>query len=114
MTISIVIDGVNSALTKILQSMQEFPAAVEVAISEGGTSTVTKPFRDEVSQAATEMGSVTTKIVDVVNETQDEIRAAVKNLMETDAEFAAEGRRLLSLLDSAGEQSEGSSDGTYG
>ncbi|MGO1507493.1 MAG: hypothetical protein ACTHZW_07070 [Microbacteriaceae bacterium] len=112
MTISIVVEGVAGALGKILREMQEFPAAVEVAVSEGGTSTVTKPFRDEVTYAAREMSFVTTKIVDVVNDTQDHIRAAVKTLMETDAEFADEGRRLLALLESAGEQSEGSG-GTY-
>ncbi len=107
MTISILVEGVTGALTKILQAMEEFPAAVEVPISEGGTSTVTKPFRDEVRYAAQEMSDVTAKIITVVNETQDEIRAAVKRLMETDAEFADEGRRLLALLESA-EQGGGS------
>ncbi len=114
MTIAILVESIKDSLSKIIQAMEEFPSAVEVATSEGGTSTVTKPFRDEVTWAAQEMGHVTTRIVDVVNDTHGEIRAAVKKLMQIDEEFADDGRRLLLLLESAQEQGEGSGGGTYG
>lgn len=114
MTIAVFVESIKDSLSKVIQAMEEFPSAVEVATSEGGTSVVTKPFRDEVTRAATEMGQVTTKIITAVNDTHDEIRAAVKKLMEIDEEFADDGRRLLLLLESAQEHSGGSGGGTYG
>lgn len=114
MTIAILVESIRDSLSKVIQAMEEFPSAVEVATSEGGTSTVTKPFRDEVTMVAQEMGQVTQRVVSAVNNTHDEIRAAVKKLMEIDEEFADDGRRLLLLLESAQEHGGGSGEGTYG
>jgi hypothetical protein len=98
-------DGIFTLMKKILQSLQEFPAAETLAESTGGSSAVTAELRAEISKAAHQMSVTTAEIIADVHNTHDEIKAAVAKLVETDATMADEGKLLLSFLDSAEKQS---------
>ncbi|WP_345184630.1 hypothetical protein [Microbacterium panaciterrae] len=97
-------DGVFALTKKILQSLQEFPAAESLAESKGGSSAVTAELRAEITKAAQQMSLTTAQIVEQVNAMHDEIKAAVARLVDADASMADEGKTLLSLLDSAEKQ----------
>lgn len=97
-------DGIYVNLRKILQEMREFPAAADVAVSEGGSSAVTGDFRDEVGAAAATMAAATETIVDSMNGMHDTIRSVVAQLVENDASLADDTNVLLALLDSAAQQ----------
>jgi len=104
MTIGIDFDEIFGELKRILRELQEFPAASEVAVSEGGVSNATREFREEVRKAASSMGDATKIAIDKLNETHDTIRAAVMQIAEQDASLAEETNLIVSLLDSAVEQ----------
>ncbi|MGO2746716.1 hypothetical protein [Microbacterium sp.] len=107
MTIFMDIDGVRIDIRKILREMQEFPAAAEVAVSEGGSSEVSIGFRSAVAGAADAMGEGTRRVVELLNSTQEAIRASVEELAAQDSSISDEVKTILSLLDSAAEQDGG-------
>lgn len=97
-------EGIFANVKRILREMQEFPAAAEVAVSEGGSSKVTDAFRDEVGYAAAAMADSTRQITEAMTAMQETIRSVVELLVENDASLADETKVLLSLLDSAADQ----------
>ncbi len=104
-SIGLDVDGILAPLKKILQSLQEFPAAESLAETKGGSSAVTAELRAEITKAARQMSLTTAEIISDVHAMHDEIKAAVTKLVETDATMADEGKLLLSFLDSAEKQS---------
>lgn len=101
MTIGIDLDQIFGELKRILRELQEFPAASEVAVSEGGVSNVTRDFRQAVSDSAREMSRATDRAIAKLNATHDTIRAAVMQIAEQDAALADETKLVVALLDSA-------------
>jgi hypothetical protein len=101
MTIGIDFDRLFEELKRITRELQQFPAASEVAIVEGGVSRATSDFRDSLSTAAAAMSSATDRTITALNDTHDTIRAAAMQMAEQDAALADETDMILRLLDSA-------------
>ncbi|AVL96045.1 MULTISPECIES: hypothetical protein [Microbacterium] len=107
MTIGIDFDQIMAELKRLAREAAAFPAANEVAVSEGGTSKATDELRTAVAVAAERLGMATQNAVDSLNATQETIRQAVMMIAEQDAAIADESKLILSLLDSAVAQSDG-------
>lgn len=105
MTIGIDLDEIMAELKRLAREAATFPTADEVAVSEGGTSRATDDLRDAVAFAAGRLGDATQNVVDSLSETQETIRQAVMLIAEQDAAIADESKLILSLLDSAVQQS---------
>jgi hypothetical protein len=104
MVIAFDFEQIFAELKRIERDMQQFPAATEVAVSEGGRSKATAEFRDAVSRVAQGMGDATRNSIAALNEASEAIRQAVTEIAEQDAALADEAKLILTLLDSAGEQ----------
>jgi ABC-type transporter Mla subunit MlaD len=106
MSIAVDFDGVFAELKRLLRELQEFPSPAEVAVVEGEASSTTREFHQAVANAAREMGDATERAIEKLQNTHDTIRAAVLQLAEQDAALADETKLIVSLLDSAVEQTE--------
>ncbi|AMG83519.1 MULTISPECIES: hypothetical protein [Microbacterium] len=106
MTIGIDFDQIMAELKRLAREAAAFPAANEVAVSEGGTSKATDELRNAVAYAAGRLSVATQNAVDSLNETQETIRQAVMMIAEQDAAIADDSKLILSLLDSAVAQSD--------
>lgn len=104
MTIGIDFDQIFGELKRIQRDMQQFPAASEVAVSEGGASQATADFREAVSRVAQGMGAATQNSISALNDANEAIRLAVMEIAEQDAALADETKLIIALLDSAGTQ----------
>ena len=102
MTIGIDFDQIMAELKRLAREAAAFPAANEVAVSEGGTSKATDELRNAVAYAAGRLSVATQNAVDSLNETQETIRQAVMMI----AAIADDSKLILSLLDSAVAQSD--------
>ncbi|CAN7200825.1 hypothetical protein LJR044_000560 [Microbacterium foliorum] len=104
MAIAFDFEQIFAELKRIERDMQQFPAASEVAVSEGGSSKATAEFRIAVTQVAQGMGAVTENSIAALNDANQAIRQAVTEIAEQDAALADEAKLILTLLDSAGQQ----------
>lgn len=97
-------DALFGELRSLRSELESFPSAVEVAMSEGGSTPATSHFRTEVTLAASAMSSATTKIVKQIDELHAAMSEVITLLAENDATVANESDAVRALLDSAAAQ----------
>lgn len=108
-------DSILELVKKLALELETSPAAWASKEASGGNTETTAALHRQLVGAAADITHATNNVVVEVNAMHDSVRAAVLELMATDASAADDGKLILSMLDNVEAQapSGSSSNGDY-
>ena len=92
--------------TEIGMGVTEIPEASSLRENVGANTGVAREFRSEVGSVARELGRIVTIMTKELIQTEESVRLALADMLETDAELADEAQEILTLVDSAIERGQ--------
>jgi hypothetical protein len=98
--------SIGLVLEELLEQMRlfgiqirDFPNPAALGENHGAASGVAKTFHSEMEGLARDLRTIATTIVDELEETELRVRAAARDMAETDAAAADTARSLLAQLE---------------